>query len=230
MKIGIVGAMLQEVEILRNKMSDVTTHQIAGCTLYQGSLHGADVALVQSGIGKTAAAMATTALILLTKPDCVINTGSAGGIAADLAIGDVIVSTETAYHDADVTAFGYAKGQLPGCPATFASNQALIELAQKVVQAQGKSAVNGLICSGDLFCNDQQQIARIKADFPAAVAVEMEAAAIAQVCFSFDLPFVVVRAVSDVADQVSHISFDEFLPLAAQQSSEMVIAMLAELQ
>ena len=80
-----------------------------------------------------------------------------------------------------------------------------------------------------MFCNGEQQIAAIKADFPQAIAVEMEAAAIAQVCFSFDLPFVVVRAVSDVADQESHISFDEFLPLAAQQSSAMILSMLAEL-
>ncbi|MGR6980716.1 5'-methylthioadenosine/S-adenosylhomocysteine nucleosidase [Testudinibacter sp. P27/CKL/0425] len=230
MKIGIVGAMAQEVEILRNKMTDVSTRQLAGCTLYQGNLDGLEVALIQSGIGKAAAAMATTALILSAKPDCVINTGSAGGICAELNIGDVIISTETAYHDADVTAFGYAKGQLPGCPAAFPSNQALIELAEKALQTQGKSAVKGLVCSGDMFCNGEQQIAAIKADFPQAIAVEMEAAAIAQVCFSFDLPFVVVRAVSDVADKESHLSFDEFLPLAAQQSSEMVLAMLAELQ
>lgn len=230
MKIGIVGAMAQEVEILRDKMTELTSREIAGCTLYQGYLNELEVALIQSGIGKTAAAMATTILIARAKPDCVINTGSAGGITPDLNIGDVIISNETAYHDADVTAFGYAKGQLPGCPATFASNQALIELAEKAIQAQGKSAVKGLVCSGDMFCNGEQQIARIKTDFPQAIAVEMEAAAIAQVCHAFDLPFVVVRAVSDVADKESHLSFEEFLPLAAQQSSEMVLAMLAELQ
>ncbi|KGQ70421.1 5'-methylthioadenosine/S-adenosylhomocysteine nucleosidase [Chelonobacter oris] len=229
MKIGIVGAMAQEVEILCNKMTGLTSRKVGSCTIYQGNLAGTETALVQSGIGKTAAAMATTALILLAKPDCVINTGSAGGISAALNIGDVIISDETAYHDADVTVFGYAKGQLPACPPTFPSNQALIELAEKALQTQGKSAVKGLVCSGDVFCNGEQQIAKIKADFPQAVAVEMEAAAIAQVCFAFDLPFVVVRAVSDVADKESHISFDEFLPLAAQQSSEMVLAMLTEL-
>lgn len=229
MKIGIIGAMAQEVEILRNKMSRVNSRQVGGCTIYQGYLSDTEVSLVQSGIGKTAAAMATTALILLAKPDCVINTGSAGGISSQLSVGDVIISTETAYHDADVTAFGYAKGQLPSCPPTFPSNQALIELAEKAIKIQGQSAVKGLVCSGDMFCNGEQQIAAIKADFPQAIAVEMEAAAIAQVCFSFDLPFVVVRAVSDVADQESHISFDEFLPLAAQQSSAMILSMLAEL-
>lgn len=230
MKIGIIGAMSQEVGILRDQIVGLTSQKIAGCTLYQGRLNGQEVALIQSGIGKAAAAMAATVLALQVRPNCIINTGSAGGISSELNIGDVIISTETAYHDADVTAFGYAKGQLPDCPVTFPSDQALVAMAEKVIIDQGQSAVKGLICSGDMFCNGKQQIDKIKADFPQAIAVEMEAAAIAQVCFSFDLPFVVVRAVSDVADKESHLRFEEFLPLAAKQSSEMILAMLAELE
>ena len=132
MKIGIVGAMAQEVDILVNLMTDKNVTKLAACTIYEGNIQGKQVALLQSGIGKVAAAMGTTALLQLTKPDIVINTGSAGGVAEGLSVGDVIVSTETQYHDADVTAFGYAKGQLPACPVTFVSDAALVELRNKL--------------------------------------------------------------------------------------------------
>ena len=130
MKIGIVGAMAQEVEILVNLMTDKIVTKLASGTIYEGNIQGKQVALLQSGIGKVAAAMGTTALLQLTQPDLVINTGSAGGVAEGLNIGDVIVSTETQYHDADVTAFGYAKGQLPACPVSFVSDTKLVELIE----------------------------------------------------------------------------------------------------
>ncbi|MBE2894389.1 5'-methylthioadenosine/S-adenosylhomocysteine nucleosidase [Spirabiliibacterium falconis] len=229
MSIAIIGAMAQEVDILLNKMDNVQHETIGSCTLYQGTINGKAVSLMQSGIGKVAAAMATTALLLKTTPTVVINTGSAGGIDPQLNVGDVVISTQTAHHDVDVTAFGYAKGQLPANPARFESDERLLQLAERVLQQQQQSAVRGLICSGDMFCNGEAQLAHIKADFPDAIAVEMEAAAIAQVCHAFNTPFIVIRAISDVADKVSHLSFDEFLPLAAVQSSKMVLALLKQL-
>ena len=102
-------------------------------------------------------------------------------------------------------------------------------LAQQEAEKLGFHAESGLIASGDLFVNGNEAISKIRANFPAIVAVEMEAAAIAQVCHAFNVPFVVVRAVSDVADKTSHLSFDEFLPLAAKQSSEVVLSMLNKL-
>ncbi|AWX14489.1 5'-methylthioadenosine/S-adenosylhomocysteine nucleosidase [Mergibacter septicus] len=229
MAIGIVGAMAQEVEILRSLIEDCRTTEIAGSKIFQGKINGKDVALLQSGIGKVAAAAGTTALILTAKPSCIINTGSAGGLATQLNIGDIVISDQVAHHDVDVTAFGYAKGQLPACPAAFHADSNLISLAKQVVTEQGHNAVEGMICSGDQFINGEKAIQRIRQDFPTAIAVEMEAAAIAQVCTAFHLPFVVVRAISDVADKVSHLSFDEFLPLAAKNSSSIVLSMLAKL-
>lgn len=226
MKIGIVGAMQQEVELLRDKMQQVVREQVGTCIIYQGKIDGIDVALLQSGIGKSAAAMGTTALLMLAKPDVIINTGSAGGVAHNLTVGDLIISDEVAYHDADVTAFGYEKGQLPANPTRFQSDKKLIEVVENVLLSQKQKSVHGLICTGDLFCNGEEQIAAIKKDFSDVVAIEMEAAAIAQVCHAFNVPFVVVRAVSDVADQDSALSFEEFLPIAAKQSSEMIIKML----
>ncbi|SPY32326.1 5'-methylthioadenosine/S-adenosylhomocysteine nucleosidase [Pasteurella canis] len=229
MKIGIVGAMAQEVEILANLMENKVITQVASCTIYEGDIQGKSVALVQSGIGKVAAAMGTTALLQLTRPDIVINTGSAGGVTAGLNVGDIVISNETIYHDADVTAFGYVKGQLPACPPAFVSDERLSALAETIALAQGHNVKRGLICSGDSFINGGEALAKIKVDFPNVMAVEMEATAIAQVCHAFNLPFVVVRAISDGGDGKANMSFEEFLPLAAKQSSQIVLGMLERL-
>lgn len=229
MKIGIVGAMAQEVEILKGLMTDKIEKKVASAVIFEGKINGKSVALLQSGIGKVAAAIGTTVLLQLTKPDIVINTGSAGGLAKGLKVGDIVISDETRYHDADVTAFGYEKGQLPSNPAAFLSDAKLAELAQKIAEAQGQSVKRGLICSGDSFINSAEKIAEIKADFPNVTAVEMEATAIAQVCHAFNVPFVVVRAISDSGDGEASMSFEEFLPLAAKQSSALVLGMLDKL-
>ncbi|MCK3655373.1 5'-methylthioadenosine/S-adenosylhomocysteine nucleosidase [Pasteurellaceae bacterium Macca] len=226
MKVGIIGAMAQEVAILAGQMQAPQMIEIAGGKIYQGKIDGVDVALLQSGIGKTAAAVGTALLLELAKPDLIINTGSAGGLAPTLNVGDIVVSTEVCHHDVDVTAFGYAKGQLPANPATFLSDQSLVELATQKATEASVNVVSGLIGSGDQFINSQEKIDRLRHDFPAIIAVEMEAASIAQVCHAFQVPFVVVRAISDVADKVSHLSFEEFLPLAAEKSSKIVLAML----
>lgn len=229
MKIGIVGAMAQEVEILEGLMTDKTETRVASAVVFEGKINGKSVALLQSGIGKVAAAIGTTALLQLTKPDVVINTGSAGGVAKGLKVGDIVISDETRYHDADVTAFGYEKGQLPANPAAFLSDKKLADLAQEIAETQGQSVKRGLICSGDSFINSEEKIAAIKSDFPKVTAVEMEATAIAQVCHAFNVPFVVVRAISDGGDGEASMSFEEFLPLAAKQSSALVLGMLEKL-
>ncbi|HDV7269540.1 TPA: 5'-methylthioadenosine/S-adenosylhomocysteine nucleosidase, partial [Mannheimia haemolytica] len=226
MKIGIIGAMAQEIEILRQVMVEPKVTELAGCKIFEGKINNTRVALLQSGIGKVAAAIGTTLLIQLTQPDMIINTGSAGGLDPDLNVGDILISTEVRYHDVDVTAFGYEIGQLPANPPTFSPNEQLVELAQKEAKKAGYNVVSGLICSGDAFINGNDKINQIRQNFPNVVAVEMEAAAIAQVCHGFNLPFVIVRAVSDVADKESHLSFEEFLPLAAEKSSTIVLAML----
>lgn len=229
MKIAIVGAMAQEVEILTALLHNKRTQQVAHCTIYEGEIAGKQVAILQSGIGKVAAAIGTTALLQLTQPDLVINTGSAGGIACKLKVGDIVISTETCYHDADVTAFGYAKGQLPNCPPSFPSDPKLIVLAESCATAQGQNVQKGLICSGDSFIHGGKALTQIKQDFPNAIAVEMEAAAIAQVCYAFKCPFVVIRSISDNGNGEASISFEEFLPLAAKQSSNLVLALLKQL-
>ncbi|ATV45727.1 5'-methylthioadenosine/S-adenosylhomocysteine nucleosidase [Pectobacterium brasiliense] len=229
MKVGIIGAMEQEVTLLRDRIENRQTFQRAGCEIYTGQINGVDVALLKSGIGKVSAALGTTLLLEHSKPDVVINTGSAGGLAPTLNVGDIVISDEVRYHDADVTAFGYEPGQMAGCPAAFLADEKLIALAQEVIAELQLNAVRGLVVSGDAFINGAEPLGRIRTTFPKAIAVEMEATAIAHVCHQFAVPFVVVRAISDVADKASHLSFDEFLSVAAQQSTRMVEAILAKL-
>ncbi|ELQ6216552.1 5'-methylthioadenosine/S-adenosylhomocysteine nucleosidase [Cronobacter dublinensis] len=229
MKAGIIGAMEEEVTLLRDKIDNRQTLNIAGCEIYTGTLNGVDVALLKSGIGKVSAAMGATLLLEHCKPDVVINTGSAGGLAPSLKVGDIVVSDEVRYHDADVTAFGYEYGQMAGCPAAFKADNKLIAAAQATIEQLNLHAVRGLVVSGDAFINGSVNLAKIRHNFPQAIAVEMEATAIGHVCHNFGVPFVVVRAISDVADQQSHLSFEEFLAVAAKQSSLMVETLLTSL-
>ncbi|WP_336282228.1 5'-methylthioadenosine/S-adenosylhomocysteine nucleosidase [Cronobacter dublinensis] len=229
MKAGIIGAMEEEVTLLRDKIDNRQTLNIAGCEIYIGTLNGVDVALLKSGIGKVSAAMGATLLLEHCKPDVVINTGSAGGLAPSLKVGDIVVSDEVRYHDADVTAFGYEYGQMAGCPAAFKADDKLIAAAQATIEQLNLHAVRGLVVSGDAFINGSVNLAKIRHNFPQAIAVEMEATAIGHVCHNFGVPFVVVRAISDVADQQSHLSFEEFLAVAAKQSSLMVETLLTSL-
>lgn len=230
MKVGVIGAMEQEVTLLRDQIKNGKTLSCGGCEIYTGTINGVEVALLKSGIGKVAAAIGTTLLLEHFHPDVVINTGSAGGLAPTLNVGDIVVSTEVRYHDADVTAFGYEPGQMAQCPPAFIADPQLIEIAQECIGALKLNAVRGLICSGDAFINGAEPLARIRRTFPDVIAVEMESTAIGHVCHQFNTPFVVVRAISDVADKDSHLSFDEFLAVAAQQSSLMVTAMLDKLK
>lgn len=229
MKAGIIGAMEQEVTLLRDKIEHRQTIALAGCEIYTGTLNGTDVALLKSGIGKVSAAMGTTLLLELCKPDFIINTGSAGGLAATLKVGDILISEEVRYHDVDVTAFGYQPGQMAGCPAAFTADPALVAATESCVQQLGLNAVRGLVVSGDAFINGEEPLARIRNTFPQAAGVEMEATAIGHVCHQFATPFVVARAISDVADRESHLSFEEFLTVAARQSSLLVETLLAKL-
>jgi len=224
--IGIIGAMAQEVAILKALITvrEVVTVMHVEFTI--GTLHGKEVVLLESGIGKVNVAVATTLLLTNYPVTHVINTGSAGGIKSDASVGDVVISSEVSYHDVDVTGFGYAWGQVPGLPATFSADEALMAQVASVLEETDVPHFVGNIVTGDAFVNRSEQIAVIKEKFPTAVALEMEAAAVAQVCHVANIPFVVIRALSDIAGMESHVSFDEFLPVAAKKSSEMVEAVV----
>ena len=217
MKIGLIGAMEEEIRLLKQALQQESEQVVAGYTFYQGQLSGQDVVLVQSGIGKVNAAMTVTLLKQLFDVDLVINTGSAGALGHGLKVGDVVVADQLRHHDADVTAFGYQIGQMAGMPAAYETHSALSDLAAQLYQAKGKQVYRGLIVSGD---------APIKANFPAALACEMESAAIAQAAYVLKTPCVVIRAISDSADDQANISFDEFILLAGKESASLVMELL----
>lgn len=230
MKIAIIAAMEEEVSILKSKITDCQINNIFGFDFYTGTIQDCDVILLQSGIGKVAAAAGTMLLLSRFEVDAVINTGSAGGLDRRLNIGDVVVSTRAIYHDVNLTVFGYEPGQMSGCPVAFESDNTLMTVAKEAIIAQGVNAVEGVIASGDVFINGDEAINNIKKQFPETIAVEMEAAAIAHVCWMAGMPFIVVRAISDNGDKASAVNFNEFLPLAAKQSSLIVESMLKKLK
>ena len=230
MKIAVIGAMEQEVELLRNSLTNAQTETIAQSEFTTGTVDGKEVILLKSGIGKVNAAMSTTILLQKYQPDVVINTGSAGGFDSNLDVGAIVISDEVRHHDCDVTAFGYEIGQMAGMPAAYKSDEKLIEVAKEAVTEVGTHPFAvGLICSGDVFMADPKRVEEVRNNFPAMKACEMEAAGVAQVCYQFGTPFVVIRSLSDIAGKQSNISFDEFLPVAAKHSTEIVLKAIAKL-
>jgi adenosylhomocysteine nucleosidase len=231
MRAGIIGAMEAEVAILKNKLTKSKTVTQSGFTFYQGELNGSEVILVQSGIGKVAAALATAFLIDKFQPDYVVNTGSAGGFEQSLKVGDIVISSQVRYHDVDVTAFGYEKGQLPNQPAAYVANSMLVDAATTgaLLLNDIKSLV-GLITTGDTFMTDEVDINKAKMNFPDMVAVEMEGAAIAHTCHHLDVPFVIIRSLSDIAGKESPTSFDAYLEKASINSSQLVENMVENLK
>lgn len=224
MKIAVIGAMEEEVELLRATLENTTTETIANSEYTQGTYKDKDVILLKSGIGKVNAAMSTTILLEKYQPDVVINTGSAGGYDENLDVGAIVISDEVRHHDVDATIFGYEMGQVPQMPVGFKADARLMEVAEQAVAEVGEhQSATGLITTGDSFMNDPVRVETVRNYFPTMKAVEMEAAAVAQVCYQFATPFVVIRALSDIAGKQSDISFDEFLPIAAKHSTQVVL-------
>jgi adenosylhomocysteine nucleosidase len=228
--IGIIGAMEDEVTLLRSAMENTSINSVGPFELISGKLEGKDAVLLRCGIGKVNAAVGCAMLIDRCKPSLVINTGSAGGVDTSLTFGDVIISDGLIYYDVDVTAFNYEPGQLPGQPPVFIVPEDLIAMAETAmdelkhegVLPQTVNHVRGLIGSGDVFMHQSERIAAVCKLFPKMRAVEMEGAAIAHACALFKVPSLIIRALSDIAGAESPIISTEYLPIAAKNSSELV--------
>ena len=227
---GIIGAMEDELSLLCKAMGKFDSQKIGQFEFHTGKIEGKDVTILRCDVGKVNAAVGCAILIQQFKPDCVINTGSAGGINPDLKVGDAIISSGLIYHDVDLTAFNYAPGQIPRQPQIFPVDEKLVKLAQSAVDELKKENIlpgsfnhtRGIIGSGDIFMHEAHRIAEVRRIFPDIAAVEMEGAAIAHCCFLFSLPVLVIRALSDVAGKESPVSFKEFLPVASKNSANIV--------
>lgn len=229
-RVGVIGAMEEEVDLLRSKMDIIEETMIATCEFTLGKLNGVEIILSKSGIGKVNAAVSTTLMNQLYNPNYIINTGSAGGLDADLSVGDVVISTEVRYNDVDATVFGYEFGQVPRMPAMFSADEVLLQIAEKSAENAGVTAAKGLIISGDSFMSDHERVEGLKKIFTKPQCAEMEAAAISQVCFQFDVPFVIIRSLSDIAGKDAFMSYEEFLETAGINSANIVMAMLEEIR
>lgn len=228
-KIGVIGAMEEEITLIKDAMNDIITFEHAGLIFYTGTMKGKKLVVVRSGIGKVNAAMCTQILIDKFDIDAIINIGVAGAIADDLEVGDIVVSTELIEHDFDVTAFGHKKGIIPRMDSSvFRASSDLVEKAMLSSKDLGGIYVKkGIIVSGDIFVSSAELKDALQIDFKADCA-EMEGAAIAHVCMLNKMPFLVIRAMSDKANGEAPSNFDEFVLEAAKNSKQLIINMLTK--
>ena len=234
---GVIGAMASEVELLTSRMEEASALRHAGVDFHYGTLEGVPVVAARCGIGKVCAAVCAQAMIDRFHVAALVNTGVAGGVAPGLSVGDLVIGADAVQHDFDITAFGHAKGYMglgPGPaddsqPTRFAADPDLVaafRAAAESVPGSG-SILTGTIASGDVFVADDCVKREIAAQFGAA-AVEMEGAAVAQVAVANGVPFVIVRAISDLAGEAATVSFEEFEKAAAERSARIVSAMLRQ--
>ena len=231
---GVIGAMESEVAQLRAALKDVETRSYSALTFYRGTLGAHRVTLVRCGVGKVNAARCTQILIDRFSPDYIVNVGVAGGIGEGLSVADVVVGTELVQHDFDVTAFGYARGNLcdpsrRGDATVFFSDPDLIAAfraaAETIVDARRVKA--GRIATGDQFVGSAEKKRDVANAFGAA-AVEMEGGAVAQTAALAGVPFLVLRAISDLADGTSVSSFDAFERETANLSASILRKLIEE--
>lgn len=226
--IGIIGAMQEEIRELRDLMTEVEEYEIARIMYYQGRLENKEIVLVEGGIGKVNSSVCTTILIEKFNVEKVIFTGVAGGIGKDIEVGDIVISSDLVQHDFDLTAFGRKVGDIPRMEVgTFRADENLIALAKEsALKIFDENQVRvGRILSGDQFINNIEKLKYLEEAF-SAEAVEMEGASVAQVCYLFNIPFVVIRAISDKAGSKAEIDFQSFIELAAKNSKKIVVNML----
>lgn len=226
MKLGIIGAMEIEVGTLKGQMNDRFNETFCGMEFSSGSICGVSTVVVQCGIGKVNAAICTQILCDRYQVDRIINTGVAGSLSNELDIGDLVIAKDVVHHDMDVSALGYSVGQVPGIPVyAFDSDEALAAMAYAASeQVNAGHTKIGRIASGDQFvaCRDKKD--KIIADTQ-AICTEMEGAAIAHTAWRNQIPFAVIRAISDKADASAEMDYPTFEVIAAERCANVVIAL-----
>lgn len=228
-KLGIIGAMEIEIEELKAHLSDMTPATRAGMEFFEGTLEGLPVVVARCGVGKVNAGLCVQILRDLYAVTHVVNTGVAGSLSAELDIGDLVVSADAMYHDVDCAAVDYPIGNLPGLPVTFPADETLLAYAFAAGEQVHPGHVRiGRVATGDQFICSHAQKERIIGDTH-ALCTEMEGAAIAQATYVNDLPFVVIRAISDKADDSAHMDYPTFEAAAAHHCAAVAIAMAKHL-
>ncbi len=225
-KLGIIGAMDIEVALLKEKMTAITVTEKAGMAFYDGILEGLPAVVVQCGVGKVNAAMCAQILCDCFGVTHLVNTGIAGSLCAELDIGDFVVSRDAMYHDFDCVHFGYEMGKVPGMDVVaFPADEGMCAHALAAAEAVHPNHTKvGRIASGDLFVAEKGAKARI-IEKTGALCTEMEGAAIAQTAYRNGVPFVILRAISDKADDSAEMDYPTFERIAAHRCAEVTQAM-----
>ena len=229
-KLGIIGAMELEVETLLEKMEEKSSCVMAKSTFYTGKLQGLDAVVVQCGVGKVNAAICAQILCSCFGVSHLVNTGNAGSLSAELDIGDLVVSRDAMYHDFDCVHFGYEMGRVPGMDVVaFPADAGMMDLAYAAAEAvnPGHTRV-GRVASGDLFVAEKAAKEAIIAK-TGALCTEMEGAAIAQTAYRNGVPFVILRAISDKADDSAEMDYPTFERIAAHRCADMTMHLAAQL-
>lgn len=229
LKFGIIGAMDVEVENLKNLMDNIVVTEKGSLKFYEGQINGKSVVVVQSGIGKVNAALCAQLLIIVFNVTHIINTGIAGAISDKLRILDIVISSDCIYHDVDTTFFGDPDCTLPDMPTKFIADSKLITIAQKAFK-ECKCNYNlhsGTITSGDRFIHSQEEKDIIKAKTN-AMCVEMEGVAIAHACYLYNIPFLIIRTISDLANNLVVLDYAFNKSKAAEVSSNLVYNIINE--
>ncbi|MBO1032194.1 5'-methylthioadenosine/adenosylhomocysteine nucleosidase [Tessaracoccus sp. SD287] len=217
----IIAAMGQEIRPFCDRATNLgEVHRVGNAKMQHGQIDGVDVVLVRCGIGLVNSASATVAALHRWNPDLVISVGSAGGLQGMISRGDVVASTELTYSTADAVAFGYAMGQVPGMPVSFTGDADSLAMLR-----DQDGVVLGPIVSGDVFVSGYL-LDSIMFEFPDTVAVDMESTAVAQVCHSYDVPFISIRGISDMCGVNASAEHDDFLDDVAERSAATVVGLL----
>ena len=223
--VGIIFAMNEELSALKKYLNIKKLNKIYELTFYESELNNKKIVLVESGVGKVNAARTTQVLIDNYHPDTIYNIGVAGGVDSSLEVGDIVVSSSLVQHDFDITAFNHLKGYIPNVGDIIPVDNSLVVNTQKLLDTKNISYKLGCIASGDIFCADQTMATKINQKFK-ALCVEMEGAAIGQVCFLCQVPCLVLRSISDCPNNNNRITYDEFLPSACSKIADIMYTIL----
>ena len=229
--LGIIGAMEVEVKELREMMANPQAKTVAGMTFYQGTIKGKEVVVVRSGIGKVNAGICSQILVDRYQVEGIINTGIAGSLRNEINIGDIVLATVAVQHDVDATGFGYPLGEIPQMGIKeFPADEKLRGLAEECSKKANPDiqVFCGRVASGDQFISNKEKKNWIQDNFD-AYCTEMEGAAIAQAAYLNNIPYLVVRAISDKADDSANMDYSEFEAKAVKNSVRLMAAMIAEL-
>ena len=228
MKLAIMGAMPEEIAPILERLDGYLTTEYAGNKYYEGTYKGVDLVIAYSKIGKVFSTLTATTMIEYFGAKKLLFSGVAGAVSPDLKVGDLVVATKLSQHDLDITAFGHPYGYVPEGSVYVEADKGMIELSKSVAADMGLHVKEGIIATGDQFVANEERKNWIGETFNAD-ALEMEGGSVAVVCNALNVPFFILRAISDAADMDASFSFDEFLESSAKISADFVMKMVEKL-